>query len=451
LLALALAICARQLVAASEKAYVRRGTPERQGDAWVERAICGTPARQGGRLVLRADLGSVTIKPGANDRVECEVILRAYGTDEARARRFFSDYALRARTLEGGSGYIGANLARDRRRSLRFSADFHISVPLRFNVDLESQGGDVNVERLEGQLRVVTAGGNIRTGDVSGPLSLETAGGSIILGNLGQRVEARTAGGGIYVGDVSGEAVLETSGGEIVAGYIRGPVRARTAAGDITLGGASGAVIAETAGGQIRIGDAEGAVRASTAGGAIQVQKARGMVQVETAGGSIDLFQVHGGGRAQTAAGSISAQISSDRHSFKPSVLQTSMGDVHVYLPPDLPLTIDAAIQNAAGHKILSDFSLDIRGGEGGFMVRSLRGRGELNGGGELLRVRTVAGNIEIRKLDARISEELKARQQAFWQSWQRRRLERSKRRLGPDEGSREPNNPEQRWRANEP
>jgi len=42
-----------------------------------------------------------------------------------------------------------------------------------------------------------------------------------------------------------------------------------------------------------------------------------------------------------------------------------------------------------------------------------------LNGGGEVLRIRTVAGNIEIRKLDSRGLEDLKSNVRSTIQSWQ--------------------------------
>src|SRR5207245_2685422 len=97
-----------------------------------------------------------------------------------------------------------------------------------------------------------------------------------------------------------------------------------------------------------------GSVRAETAGGSIRLQGARGRVVAETAGGSIDLLQVAGAVRASTAAGRILAQWLPDLRTFGASQLETSMGDVYVYLPLNLSLTIDAAIDAAAGHQIVS-------------------------------------------------------------------------------------------------
>jgi hypothetical protein len=138
--------------------------------------------------------------------------------------------------------------------------------------------------------------------------------------------------------------------------------------------------------------------------------------------------------RAMSAAGPILAEFNANRSSFAASQLQTAVGDVKVFLPPDLPLTINAAIQQALGHKILSDFPIHVQGDEQSFRQRSLRAEGELNGGGQLLRINTMTGNIEIRKLDPHTLEQLKAAQEAFWKAGEERRQQ-------PPEND---NNPEQ-------
>ena len=414
------------------QAFVKRGTPYPAGRDWVEVATCGAPVREGGRLLVRADSGSVSVRPGAKDRMDCQVRLRAYRSNEEEARRYFRSYELSIRTLEGGGVLLAGKSARSGRNS-GLSVEYHLTVPLKFNLDLETKGGDLEVGNLDGELRGETAGGDIRAGDVTGPVRVETAGGDIELGNIGHRVEVHTAGGAIRLNDVQGDAVLETSGGEIVAGLIEGSVRAETAGGDIVLHGASGPVRAETAGGQIQIGQCQASIRAETAGGSIRLHGARGIVQAETAGGSIDLFRMQSAVRAETAAGRILAEINATRNTFAASQLETSVGDVQVFLPPDLPLTIDAAIEQAFGHRIVSDFPIQIQGEEESFRHRSQHVEAALNGGGKVLRIRTVMGNIEIHKLDARTLEELKARQETFWKLWQERRQQHRKDRRSED------------------
>jgi len=410
----------------ADQGSVKRGEPQRQENYWEERAECSAPAREGGRLVVRADFGSLSAKPGATDRVTCQVRVQIYTSDENEARQFFKDFELSLRQVEGALYLMGRlrqqrfaqGLSHQRHTQTR-GAQYEITVPLRFNLDLETKGGGIAVEKLEGQLQAITAGGSIRTGDVTGPVRVETAGGGIQLGSIAAPVEARTAGGSIRVGDVHGAAALETSGGEIVAGLVQGTLRAQTAGGDLILRGASGPIEARTAGGQIQVGQSGGNVIAQTAGGSIRLQGARGRVEARTAGGSIDLLQIQNAIRATTSAGPILAQMDADLKTFAASELQTSVGDIQVFLPPNLPVTVDAAIDMAAGHKIVSDFPLNIQKEGEAFAPTKVWGEGALNGGGEVLRLRTVAGNIEIRKLDPRTLEQFRVRQESFWKRWQ--------------------------------
>ncbi len=410
---------------AGEEETVRRGALERQGRAWVERAHCEAAVREGGRLILRADSGSINVKPGRNDRMECQVRLRAYLPSEEEARRYLSSFELSLRQLEGGAVMVVGRFRHERVHSGRLAVSYQVSVPLKFNVDLESKGGELSVETLQGEFRGTTAGGDIQGGDITGPVFVETAGGDIELGNIGQKLEARTAGGGIRVGNVKSDATLETSGGEIVAGLIEGAVRAATAGGDIVLRGASGPVRAETAGGQIQLGECGSSIRAETAGGSIRLRGARGMVEAETAGGSIDLFRLQSAVRASTTAGRILAELNANRDTFAASKLETAVGDVQVFLPVDLPLNIDAAIEEAFGHKIVSDFPLRLVGGNEEFRHRPQRGEAALNGGGKILRIRTVMGNIEILKLDSPVLKQIKMRQESLWERRQEPRPRR--------------------------
>lgn len=420
--------------------YVQRGNIKREGRTWVETVECGAPVSEGGRLVLRADVGSVTIKTGADRQLGCQVRLRAYASDEQEARQILNSYditvnvtnnqvvQLRGRWSAATTPAAPPPPRRSGSRvappqppppgAARLKVEYEVRVPTRFNLELETRGGEISIEQLQGEVRAITAGGSIHTDDISGPVRAETAGGSILLGNIGSRVEARTAGGAVRVGDVQGDAILETSGGEIIAGRIAGGGRAATAGGDILLRGAGGDLTVETAGGQIRLGEVGGRVRAETAGGSIQLDAARGAVQVETAGGCITLDRIESAVRAATLAGKIRALITASRESFANSELETAFGDVEVYLPSDLPITIDAAIHNASGHTIVSDFPLQIDPGGPGVRSRVIEGRGALNGGGQVLRIRTNAGNIEIRRLDTRQLEQQEEKQNSLWKRW---------------------------------
>jgi hypothetical protein len=111
------------------------------------------------------------------------------------------------------------------------------------------------------------------------------------------------------------------------------------------------------------------------------------------------LRRLTAGARVDTGGGGITAQFVGGSP-FQDSSLQTAGGDITVYLPSNLPVTVYAAVELANGHKIdASDFpglKVSSEGGEWG--PQRVTAEGALNGGGHVLKVRTNSGNIYIRR-----------------------------------------------------
>ena len=74
-----------------------------------------------------------------------------------------------------------------------------------------------------------------------------------------------------------------------------------------------------------------------------------------------------------------------------------------MYLPRRLPVTIDAKIQMGDDHRVFVDpaFPLKVSYDDSSNGVRMVRAEGALNGGGEMIRLRTVAGNIRLALSDS--------------------------------------------------
>ena len=156
----------------------------------------------------------------------------------------------------------------------------------------------------------------------------------------------------------------------------------------------------ETAGGSIRLGQIDGIVVAETAGGGIEVESARAVVRAGSVMGPIKLGRIAGPVRAETGAGNIVATLTADRASWAESTLGTHMGDVVVYIPADLAMTIHATIDAAVSRQaIRSDFPLVFRNLAAWRGMQELIGEAQVNGGGPSLRIRTTVGKIEIIKV----------------------------------------------------
>lgn len=286
-------------------------------------------AADGGKLVLTADVGDLRVTTGGRG-VTVDVTIA--GRDES-----VKEYRVAFRQ-EGNTVYVDGDY--DRKGWHFFDSDnlrvkYVISVPRRFQVDLQTSGGDINLADLDGEVLARTSGGDIE------------------LGNTGGNVTAKTSGGDIKVRGGNGFMKVGTSGGDIDIDSANGQVDARTSGGDIEIRRAGANVLARSSGGGIRIDEAYGAIDASTSGGSIEARFSRQP--------SADSRLVtSGGGISVTLAGNVAADI--DAH--------TSGGGISTSIP----------IQ------VLGKQSED-----------SLVGK--VNGGGPKLYVRSSGGGISLKRM----------------------------------------------------
>jgi len=392
----------------------------------VEEKTGALTTRDGLRLRLVTDLGNVHIRTGNSGQVSYRVRIET-DSGERDARNLLGQFVVMARNTPEGvlvTGHVPW-----RKFSARLWASFDVNVPRNYQLDVLTQAGNIETEDLNGRASLTTAGGNIATGRLGGPSRLETQGGHITVGDVAGDLTATTAGGHITVGNVQGNAVLQSAGGHIRVAGVGGAASLETAGGNISLQRAGAKVVATTAGGQIDLGETSGSIRAKTGGGGIRVVRLAGPTELETGGGSIYLTQVLGTVRASTPAGNITAWFAPEGKLQGASQLECGSGDIVVYLPRELPVTIDATVELGGDHGIDTDpaFPLKLSYVDSGAGARAVRAEGALNGGGEVLRLKAMAGNIRLRLSDA--AQQLQ-RHLELQQRMLERQLEHQKRQL---------------------
>lgn len=351
------------------------------------------PSRDAGRLHLITDLGSIVIHVHDSPSVDYHVHLE---TDPSRnAGRLLKSFALQAQAAEDGVTLRGATNARV--PAGRLWVTLELTVPRNYSLDVSTGVGNITADDLTGHQTLFTQGGNIVTGNINGTAKLTAvAGGHIMVKNVTGELTAFTGGGHITTGAIGGNAFLHTHGGHIRSDSIAGSAHLVTDGGNITLEHAGAGLLAETAGGQIQVGEAAGLVRAKTDGGGIRVVRSSGPADLQAADGSIYLTQADGSVRASTTTGGITAWFMSPSKDSGECQLQSDNGDIVVYLGRTSPVTIDAEVQTAQTHGFIIDpaFPLAVHYDDGARGQRVARAEGALNGGGEILRLRTVGGNI---------------------------------------------------------
>jgi DUF4097 and DUF4098 domain-containing protein YvlB len=351
-------------------------------------------------LRVMADQADIRILTGSASQVTYRVHLETDRSDE-NAQQILNAFVLEARNDSDGVVLVG--------RSPRLGWGHHlwvtleVTVPHNYNLDLTTEGGNIQIADVQGRVMAQTAGGNISAGQIDGPARLVTDGGHIFAKNVDGDLTAQTGGGDITVGAVAGEAVLRTGGGHIRVASIAGAGRLDTGGGDISLEHAGAGLVVSTGGGEIEVGEASGLIRARTGGGGIRVVKSSGPTELETGAGSVYLMQVQSAVRATTGAGGIIAWFGPDAKLTSPCRLAAGEGDIDVYLPRQLAVTVDAQVELGGDHRVVVDpaFPLKVTYGEPGEGSEVVRAEGALNGGGATLVLRTVSGNIRLMLNDA--------------------------------------------------
>jgi DUF4097 and DUF4098 domain-containing protein YvlB len=347
-------------------------------------------------LKVKVDIGSVRVEGGSQQGINYVIRNHSYTGSEDRARREFENYKISA-YVHGDTAWIVGDWQGGRPH--KFSGDFVVNVPREMDeVKVETEGGNVSASGIAGRVDAQSGGGTIRVDDIGGAINAETGGGTIDVGNVASDVSLHTGGGSIKVNSAKGKIEAESGGGSVsIVSGMQGAVL-ETGGGSIQVERCAGRVKASTGGGSIDLGDIGGPVEMETGGGSIRLSSAKGPVRAETGGGSIELNGVPSA-RAETAAGGITAKFVAANGEHHDSELETSAGDITVYLAPNVNISVRASIEVANGHSIRSDFP-DIRvtteGGDYG--PKTVTAEGSLNGGGPVLKVRTTTGDISFRR-----------------------------------------------------
>lgn len=260
----------------------------------------------GETLSLKTDQGEILVTGTPGNQVSIVAEIKGSPGD-------LEDFTIAANRIDHGVEIIG------RTKSLRWwpwsfddlDVSYKVEVPREYNLVLQTSGGDISAEQIQGDVRAETSGGGITLRVVKGNVILDTSGGDIMTEQVNGKLKAGTSGGDIVITSATGDVEAETSGGDIRISSMAGKIHSETSGGDITINLlGKGGVFAETSGGDIAIalGKNVGAtINASTNGGSVRCDLP------VTIQGEFDETELHGtvggGGEiihAHTSGGDIS-------------------------------------------------------------------------------------------------------------------------------------------------
>jgi hypothetical protein len=362
---------------------------ERDGAGWVQEST--GPLGSEKSLLVTHFVGAVRVVAGAPSG---SYLLRLHSDEplEKDARKQFAVYHLGV-GRRSGEVLIEPVGPLD----LAVHAELIVQIPsITDAVHVDALAGKITIQGSVDHLDLKTHGGDIELDDAQ-LLHAETMGGSV---TINQRVGdsfIRSGGGDIHVDAAVGDLEISSLGGNI---YLKAIAQARveSGGGNIEVLRCLGTLVVRTAGGNINLGEMDGDVTAETGGGNIRVGVAHGAVVARTAQGNIELWKLSQGADAHTGMGRITAEFVGDRSSTRNSQLVTNMGDIVVYFMGTVPGNLHAVAGSSPSHHILSDFpELKISNGIAEYGPRSVVAEGAIHGGGPMIDMRTMAGQIELR------------------------------------------------------
>lgn len=296
----------------------------------------------GGSLTVLSEFGAIEIQTAEQEKVEVVITKESKSKLVKASQEVLEDFEL-AFEHKGSDVHIRGAFKQGwehwQKQLNRLKIHFLITVPQRYNIDLNTTHGGISVADLTGDARVRTSGGSLHFQSITGT------------------VWGHTSGGSIEAVDVTGDVQVRTSGGSIRLGAIQGFVSGRTS------------------------------------GGSIKVADCRGGTDVRTSGGTIWLGGIGRSVTARTSGGSIQATMTTQSQSE--CSLRTSGGGITLTLIPDIAVDLEA--KTSGGH-VSTDFEVEstIQG-----KVPKNRLEGRINGGGPLLKLRTSGGSIRLQKATA--------------------------------------------------
>ncbi|MFZ1159191.1 MAG: hypothetical protein WAO10_15515 [Candidatus Sulfotelmatobacter sp.] len=385
-------------IALVPKSWAQETHVSREGDTWGQQ-VTGSLASVK-ILKVKVDMGSVAVHGGQQQGINYVVHTKFKTSSEQDARRQFEQYKVTA-YVKGDTAWIVGDW-QGGRQPRHFSGEVSINVPREMTlVKLETEGGNVDATGVTGRVEAESGGGSMHLDDIGGGANAETGGGSIDVGRVSGDLGLHTGGGTIEVRQANGKVIAETGGGSVKIQSGAQGATIKTGGGSVEVKQCNGKLKVSTGGGSIDLGDINGPVEIETGGGTIHLSSAKGAVRAQTGGGGIELYGVPSA-RAETGAGSIIVKLvntgSGERND---SMLETSAGDITVYIAPDVAISVRASVELGNGHRITSDFSdihVSSEGGGDWGAPKTLTAEGKLNGGGPVLKVRTTTGDICIRR-----------------------------------------------------
>jgi DUF4097 and DUF4098 domain-containing protein YvlB len=331
--------------------------------------------------------GNVDISGWNRNLVSVRVVLD--GADGVDCKVAFQEHA---GDLTITSRYAG------KRENYNASLRFIIKVPHQYNVNLQSNGGDVLIENVEGTFTGTTAHGVLNLRGVNAKADLTTGNGAVSVRGSRINGSVKTLHGYVIATNVSGNMRASSFGNNQADQF--------ASAGPIVI--SNNEVSIRSTGGDVEVQRAPNGTDVNTRKGNIHIKSADRYVKAQTTRGDITIGTIDGWVQAATGRGDVRVQMVSNPDDEGRDVEISSLdGNITLIVPRQFSMDIDITIAytqtSRRSYKVASDFKLtqsETRDwiNTDGTPTRFIRASGSHAGGRNRIIIKTVNGDVTLKR-----------------------------------------------------
>ena len=204
-------------------------------------------------------------------------------------------------------------------------------------------------------------------------------------------VQLESVSGTIRITDHLNRVYTKTVSGKIKLENIRGNVEVKTTSGDVVIANVLGDLAWSSTSGGLDLANLVGDLDLHTTSGEVSGQEINGDIKASSVSGDLVFLDSQGGlSYLHTTSGKIRAELKVIDKDASGMSLSTTSGDITLYLPEDASFDLDISTVSGeinTGFKVLID------------SVSKRKLQGEVGTGGITIKLKTVSGDISLRKL----------------------------------------------------
>ena len=302
-----------------------------------EREVSETyPLERGSTLNLETPRGSISVagwdrdEVGVRMRVTAQAPTSAAASSMAEAVILESETGASSLTLHPELSSHQASQVPDGRAQL----DFQLMVPRQVNLALDNQHGELKLEALGGEAKLVNRHGPTTADSFSGSLFIDQAHGPVNVTDSGADLKLRALHAGVEVEGVGGEASVECSHGPAKVASVKGSLTLNASHGSAQVSGVRGNLCASHNHGSLKVQDVDGDVVARNSHGGIALARVGGSATVKNSHDAVRLSDIGAdatidGDRGRIKVESVSGRVVV-RSSRSPIFIANARGEILV-------------------------------------------------------------------------------------------------------------------------